>query len=117
MRRDLFAGLQVRDGAGHFQDPVVGAGGKAELVHGLFHERLAVVADLAVLPDMARLHVRIGIDTVAFEAFELGCPGAGDAVADRGRRLTQGVRRNLVELDGRDLDMDVDPVHKRTGDF
>ena len=59
--------LQVGDGAGNFQDAVVGAGGKAELVNGGFEQVVRGVVDAAVFSYVAAAHLGIAVYFRAFE--------------------------------------------------
>ena len=54
--------FEVGDGAGHFKDAVVGAGGEALLLHGALEKPLGVGAEFAVGANLARGHLRVGVD-------------------------------------------------------
>jgi len=117
MRSYLFISLDIGDRPRHFQDAVIGAGGKAEPVHGRLHQGRAGLIDPAVLADMTRLHLGIGVDAVAGEPPLLDSAGAGHAAANRRRRFAQSIGGDLVELDGRHFDMNIDAVHERARNF
>lgn len=114
---DLLAAVDIGDRPRNLQDAVVRSGRQAEAVHGGLHEGRTGFVDLAVLADMARLHLGIGVDAVVREPSLLDGAGAGHAVADRRRRLAKRIGGDLVELDGRYFDVDVDAVHERARDF
>jgi hypothetical protein len=90
---DLVAPFDIGYCAGDFEDTIVSAGGQAQAVHGRLHQGLAVRVDLAVFADVPRLHVRVGIDSVAFEPLLLDGAGAGHALADVRRRFAEAYRR------------------------
>src|SRR3990172_3870415 len=80
---DIFAAFDIGYRSRHFKDAIICPGGKAEAVHGRFHEILAGLVDPAVLADVPRLHVRVRVYPVAFEPFLLRNAGPGHASADR----------------------------------
>ena len=55
-------GGEVGDGAGDFEDAVVGAGGEALLLHGAFEEAFGVGGELTKLADLAGAHLGVGVD-------------------------------------------------------
>ena len=54
--------FQVGDGAGDFQDAVVGAGGKAQALDRGFEQLFAFGGDGAVFADQLGRHLRIGVE-------------------------------------------------------
>ena len=62
---EVLGAFKVGDGAGHFEDAVVGAGGEALLLHGALEQALGVGAQLAVGADLAGGHLRVGVDFLA----------------------------------------------------
>jgi hypothetical protein len=56
---DVGRGGEIGDGAGNFQDAVVGAGGKAEARDGGFEELFAVGENGALFAKLARRAIRI----------------------------------------------------------
>ncbi len=58
----MFRAFQVGDGAGNFEDAVVGAGGEALLLHGAFEQAFGVGAEFAVGADLAGGHLGVGED-------------------------------------------------------
>lgn len=56
---DVFTSGKIGDGAGDFQDAVVGACGKALAVHRFFEQRFAFGVERAVLANLCRRHCRI----------------------------------------------------------
>ncbi len=77
---DLFAGIQVGDGAGEFQDAVVGAGGEVQLVDGGAQQGLDVFAQRAELAQVAGAHLGVVDDGSAGEATALEVAGAHHAL-------------------------------------
>jgi hypothetical protein len=70
--------LQVGDGAGNFQDAVVGAGGKAEFVDGGFEQIVRGVVDAAVFFYVAAAYLGIAVYFCSFKPFGLHAAGGGD---------------------------------------
>src|SRR4029077_19694620 len=54
--------VQVRDGAGDLEHPVVGAGGEAQTGDGSLEQRIGAVGNPAVGAQVARRHVGVGVD-------------------------------------------------------
>src|SRR5215470_3634604 len=89
--RDVFAlkvgiPFQIGNGAGDFQDAVVGAGAQALLLHGSLQQALAVGVQLTVCSDLARAHLGVCVDFLsgAGEAVELYLASADYPVSDLG---------------------------------
>ena len=57
---DVRAAVEVGDGAGHLEDAVVGAGGKAKTVHRLFQQHLPRLVNPAVFAHHPAAHLRVG---------------------------------------------------------
>src|SRR5580658_4547667 len=57
--------FEVGDGAGYFQDAVVGAGAEALLGHGAFEQAFAVSGEFAVDADVAGVHLRVAVKLLA----------------------------------------------------
>lgn len=70
---EVLGELKIRDGAGHFEDAVVYARGQALLLHGAHQQALGVGVQLAMGADLARGHLRVGVDffAVPLEALAL----------------------------------------------
>ena len=57
--------FQIGDGAGDFQDAVVGAGAQALLGHGAFEQAFAVGGEFAEGADVAGRHLRVAVELFA----------------------------------------------------
>ena len=57
---DLLLGVEIGDGAGDFQDAVVGPGAEVQLGHRHLHHAFGVGVQLAVRFDLAVAHPRVG---------------------------------------------------------
>ncbi len=112
---DTLASLQVRDRTSHFQDPVIRPCGKTEPVHCHFHKMQASFIYFTIFPYVPGLHLGVGINAVRPEALLLYSPGVCNTLADRRRGFCNRIGSDLVELDGRNFDMNVDTVHERAG--
>ncbi len=63
---EVLGAFEIGDGAGDFEDAIVGAGGEALLLHGALEQPLGVGAELAVGANLARGHLRVGVDFFAW---------------------------------------------------
>lgn len=79
----LFPG-QVGDGAGQFEDAVMGTGGEAQGVEGLFQEVSRLPIQLAVGAYMGWGHGGVMKDAGSLVAFRLDGVGRGDSFPDGG---------------------------------
>src|SRR6185503_17394425 len=116
---EMVGSVEVRDGAGYLEDPVVGAGGESLLLHGSLEEAFGVGAELAMSTDLAGGHLSVGEDAVAgfLETVALTIASREDAGADFGRALGGCPATQLLILNGRHLYMYIYAIEKRTGDF
>jgi len=117
MRRfDSILSFQIGDRPRHLQDPVVSPGRKTQFVHGQLDQVLAFFVQGAVYLDLPRPELGIAIDSVSLVALELNLACLADRFADRGRIFTWVIGGQLSVRNGRDLDMNVNPVQERTRD-
>jgi len=114
---DVGGGLEVGDGAGDFEDAVVGAGAEVEFVHGHAQEFDGFVVDFAMGLEQLGGHPRVATDTGAFcKPFLLNATGCNHPFADVAGGLAGMRAGEVFELDGGHFHMDVDAVEKRSGD-
>ena len=67
MRRlDIVAAGQVRNGTGHFQNPVVAAGAESQFAEGVFHQRVARCIQFAEPFHLPVIHGSVTENTVPF---------------------------------------------------
>lgn len=117
MRRlDALARGEVCDGAGDFQDAIIGAGRKGELLHRLLEQIAERRIERDELPDLRMGHAGVARDRGAAKARELKVAGRLHASGDRGRRLAGRLVAKIADRDGGRLDMDVDAVKERPAD-
>ena len=115
-RLDRAAPVQVRDGPADLQDAVVGARGEPQPVERLFQQRVPRVAQAAEFVQAVRRDPGVAGDPGAAEALVLERAGRVDPRADRRGALRRFAGIELFEFDGRDLDVQVQPVQQRAGD-
>ena len=127
---DGVAAVEVGDGAGELEDPMKGAGAELQLRHRRLDERLAGLVQLAVLAHLGWPHVGVGLVQEAAvaprrervfrqrfrQAVALDGAGAFDAGANGAAGLTEAVGEELVVVDARDVNVDVDAVEEGAGD-
>ena len=89
----------------------MGPGREIELLHCLFKKERALSAHYAVLTHHLGAHIRVGPDLGnPLKAVTLERATRTDAAPDLGRRLTLLVRRQLLVIDLRDFDVQIDPI-------
>ena len=89
---DVGAGLEVGDGAGDFEDAVVGPGTHVHAFHGVAQLLQAGGVGLGVLVEQGRGHLGVAVDAgFVLEATLLQHPGGDDALADGSRGLARGL--------------------------
>jgi len=115
-RQDLGEIFEVRDGPGDLQDPGVGAGAQAQPVDGHFDELPRLLVERAGGADLAVGHAGVEQRFVSGEAIFLNIAGPFDPGLDGGGRFACFPGRQFPVADGRNLDMDIDPVEKGAGD-
>ena len=105
-------GDEVGDGAGEFDDAVVGAGGEVHLAGGGAHQLLARRVERAVLAHLARAHVRVRELARAGEAGALPRAGRFDARPHRRGGFRRADGGQLLVGDARHVEVDVDAVEQ-----
>jgi len=112
---DVVALFKVCDRAGDFEDAVVGAGGESETVGNEFQKAIAGGIQFAVFADKARRHLGVRMDFQPFEPLQLQVAGAFDPRCYGGGAFAVGPVGKIAVFDRRDFDVDIYPVHERTG--
>ena len=112
---DPVALLQVGHGAGDAQYPVVGPGGQADARDGMLHLLLGFRIELAEAAQRARRHLRVAVNTKAFQALALDIACGQNALADHGGLFRLLVLRQFLVLHGGHLDVQIDPVQQWAG--
>jgi len=85
---DIRCGLQVGNGAGDFQDPVVRSCREIQPLHGMLQQHIPFLAQAADLPDLFRRDLRIAIDSFIIQIpFLLYLPGRHHPFPDHLRFL------------------------------
>ncbi len=83
--KDVGAGLEVGDGAGDFEDAVVGPRAHVHAFHGVFQFLQASGVGLGVFVEQGRGHLGVAMDAgFVLEAALLQHPRGDDALADGG---------------------------------
>ena len=101
---DVRAAVEVGDGAGHLQDAVVGAGGKAKTVHRLLQNQLSRLVNPTVFADHPAAHLRIGEQPrTTLEPLLLDFPRRHHSLADVCTSLRRFVGGQLLVADRRYL--------------
>ena len=131
---DIRFGGEVGDGAGDFEDAVVGAGAEALLLHGALEQAFGVGGELAEGANLLSVHLGVGEDRLGRgagggfgasrfavgregEAGVLALAGGEDASADLGGSFGGCATAQLLILNGGHLYMYVDAVEQRAGDL
>ena len=95
--RDLRFSVEIGDRARDLQDSIIGASAKVQFAHGHANQFLGVLAQLAVLLQLARRHAGIAIYfRLISKTFLLAFPGSNDALANGGRRFLSAFARDVA---------------------
>ena len=113
---DFFRGSEIGDRAGDLEDAVVGARGKAELLHRLLQQIAQGGVDRTVTADLSVSHPRVDRHFRAGEARLLAGAGGVGPDADCGGGLARPLGTKLGEGQGGGVNMDVDAVEERAAD-
>ena len=137
---DVGAGLEVGDGAGDFEDAVVGPRAHVHAFHGVAKLFQAGGVGLCVFMEQGWGHLGVAVDAgFVLEAALLQHPRGNDTLADGGAGFAWGLAghlptasvgcasamlkrvwhcarlaQQLVEIDGLNFDLQVDAVEQRT---
>jgi len=88
---DVGGAFEVGDGAGDFEDAVVGAGGHVHAFHGIAKFLEAGGVGLSVFVQEGRGHLGVAVDAgLVLESAFLEHPGGDDSLADGGAGFTWG---------------------------
>jgi hypothetical protein len=68
-----------------------------------------------MVPNVRRTHFSVGSDAVLGKALALNHPGVLHPAAHHLRRLTQPLVGELIVIDARHFDVNIDPVEQRAG--
>jgi hypothetical protein len=115
VRQDGFLEIEVRDGAGCFEDAVIHSSTELQSFRGLFEKAQAGVVEMAVLFDVSGLHHGNGIDPVGSKPFELPLTGRDHTLANGGGSLRRRGAARVFVADGGDFDMQIDPTQNGAG--
>ena len=89
---DVGGAFEVGDGAGDFEDAVVGSRAHVHALHGVFQFLEAGGVGLGVFMEQGRRHLGVAVDAgFVLEAALLQHPGGDDALADGGAGLSWGL--------------------------
>src|SRR5438552_15008582 len=115
---DGIRGVEIGDGAGDFEDAVVGASGEAEASDGVFQKFFTVGGDGTLFADEARGHLGVGVGFLfGRETSGLAIARGDDARADGCGIFARGRCAEFFVFYGGDLDVDVNAVEERAGNF
>ena len=96
------------------EDAVVGPRAHVHAFHGVAKFLEAGGIGFGVFVQQGRGHLGVAVDAgFVLKAALLQHPRGDDALADSGAGLSWGLGRHLVEIDGLDLDLQVDAVEQR----
>jgi hypothetical protein len=115
-RLDVWTAGQIRNRPRQFEDAVVGARGKLELVHGGFDQAAGGIVQGAVFAYFGGAHIGIAGEIGAGETLALDLAGGFDAGAHGLGGFTQAGIAQFFIFHARDVDVNVNAVEERTGD-
>ena len=113
---DLIRASQIRDGASNFQDPVISTSAEVETNDCLTDQFDSSGIKTAMLFEETRSHLVVAANRALFsEPLLLNQPCMPDPFTDSSGALLFGNTGQLVHLNCRNLNMDIDPVEQRPG--
>lgn len=113
---DLLLRGQVRDGAGHLEQPVVPPRRQPQASDRQPKQFLSIRSQPAVAPDFPRTEVRIGVESrMRLQAPPLPRPRRLHPFPDRCAPFLRRVEGQLGRTHGRDPDLEIDAVQERAG--
>ena len=114
---EVFGAGEVGDGAGDFEDAIVGAGAEVEIGHRELQKFERRVVENAVGFEFPAAHAGVAGDLrFLLETFLLTLARGDDAFADLRGGFAGFAAGDLAEFDGRDFDVQIDAVEQRAGD-
>src|SRR5271166_713028 len=116
---DDLSPAEVGNRARHFQNAIVGARAEALLYHGPLQQVLRIGAQFAVLPDLTRTHLSVGVHVfpAGAEAVQLRVPGTDNTAANVGRTFRHDAAAQLAVVHRGHVDVDINAVEQRAGDL
>ena len=111
---DVRFAFKIGDGAGYFQDTVVGPGGQTEFVDGVFQQIDGGLIDPAVAFNMPVDHLGVAVNLCSFKTIRLDTPGRSHTLANLFGRLGSGSSHQILVRHRRHFNVDVDTVEKRS---
>jgi len=115
VQRNRVGAVEVGDGARHFQDAVVGARRKRQLVDGVFQKLVRAAVELAVRAQVPGSHLRVAGDAVVAEALHLALAATQHPLAHARRAFARLLGHQLLRTEARHFDVDVNAVEQRAG--
>ena len=82
-----------------------------------FEQSLRPRAELAMLPYQSRRHLRVAVSRLAHESSLLKLAGVVYFLTDFGRPLGRLLSRQFADFNGGHVNVDVNAVEQRAGDF
>jgi len=117
-RFHILRAVQIGNGASDFQDAVMRARRKAHAGDRILQHLFAVFADRAEFADQLGRHLRVGkYFPLPGIASGLALAGAHHAFADRGGVFGRAAAAQLLVLHRGHLDVNIDAVDQRAGNF
>ena len=107
------AAVKISNGTGNFEDARVGAGRETEAISNQLQHPVAAGVQLAVFLDETGGHLGVAVDFGAFVTFQLDFTGVFDSFGDGGGTFRFATVGEIAVLNGRNFDMDIDPVEQR----
>ena len=97
----------------------MGPGAETLLRHGALQQALAIRAEVAKGTDLAGRHLGVAVDLLpaAGKAFQLNLARANHSLADFRRSLRNAGGAHFLVVHRRNINMNVDAVHERTGNL
>ena len=114
---DIFNPGQVGNRACDLDDAVVASGREMERLEDVFDERFPLRVERTGFRELAMPHLRVAREMPTRETFLLHPAGGRDAFGNHRRWFAFDLRRELGVFRAIDLDVQIDAVQERPGNF
>ncbi len=111
---DIFFSRQISNRPRQLKNPRKAACREAELVGDLLQKRVALFIELTEAPDVAGLHLAVGVQAEGRKALTLDLTGGVDTLADDCAAFSQRLVGQVLVRDARHLDMEIDAIEEWT---
>ncbi len=116
-RADILLSCQIGNGTSHLQNPRIRSGAQAQFIDGHLQKPLARIVNGTEFLDVPIGHLGVTMDLGPFKPLGLDSARLIDSLLQYPGGFAGISSRQILVLHGGHFDMNIDPVHQRTGDL